>query len=104
MALCIPAASYLFLPVFHDLQIVSVNQVAHAEVIIQLLKLFFDIFSYFFQYLEQRFHGVIRRFASLLFFVKMVTNIFDPTTNYLFNSLFILKSSSFYPWSSMALH
>lgn len=49
VALCTPIASYIYLPVFHRLQIVSANQ-----------------------YLEIRFNRFVRRIASILFIVKQL--------------------------------
>ncbi|XP_045025652.1 sodium-coupled monocarboxylate transporter 1 isoform X2 [Daphnia magna] len=49
VVLCTPIASYIYLPVFHRLQIVSANQ-----------------------YLEIRFNRFVRRIASILFIVKQL--------------------------------
>lgn len=56
--LAIPATTCLYLPVFHELQVISANQ-----------------------YLEMRFNHIIRRSASAIFLINQVSSRFMSIRN-----------------------
>lgn len=71
VGLSIPVSLYIYFPIYHQLQLVSIHQVRHSQILYRLTSdLFYVLFV--FQYLEMRFNHTIRRLAALLYVIKVV--------------------------------
>ena len=76
--LVMPATNYLYLPIFYRLQVTSAYEVSRSALLGFIVSFstnsvgfYYIIFYFFKQYLELRFHKVVRCLGSATFTVQM---------------------------------